>query len=216
MPFEVIVLGLVSAFRPAGIAAITALLGSRAPQRSLLIFLAAGFAFSTTVGLLVVLGLHEVSGYRRGSVAGDVVDLLIGVAVLGFAAGLAAGRPGRPAVPTGSRWTARLRDPSAGVLVAAGVATHLPGLFYLAGLHVIVLGRPELPAAAFQVLAYNACWYSTGVLALAASLRAPQATRRAVERGEAWLRAHERTVVLAVAVVVGAYFAAAGLHGLLA
>jgi hypothetical protein len=214
VPFEVIVLGLASAFRPAGIAAITALLGSRAPQRSLLIFLVAGFAFSTIVGLLVVLGLHQVSGYRGGSVAGDVGDLLIGVAVLGFAAGLLAGRTGRPA-GAGSRWTARLRDPSAGVLVAAGVATHLPGLFYLAALHVIVLGRPDLIVAALQVLAYNACWYSTGALALAASLRAPQATRRAVERGEAWLSAHERTVVLAVAAVVGGYFTAAGLHGLL-
>ncbi|MFA9273214.1 MAG: GAP family protein, partial [Baekduiaceae bacterium] len=115
MPIEAILLGLASAFRPTGIAAIYALLGSRSPRRSLLIFLVAGFAFSVTVGVLVVLALHNVTGFRRDAISGAIVDIVLGAAALGFAAGVwwqhIAWGSGS-AAPSTPAWIGRLHDPS--------------------------------------------------------------------------------------------------------
>ena len=51
---DVIVLALASAPRPAGLAALYALLIASSPRRVLLAYLAAGFTFSAAVGVLVV------------------------------------------------------------------------------------------------------------------------------------------------------------------
>lgn len=218
MPFEAILLGLASAFRPTGIAAIYALLGSARPRRSLLVFLVAGALFSVAVGVAVVLLLHEVTAYRRQTTVSAVVDLMIGAAALGFAAGIVSGRVGSSAAAQAGApgWVARLRDPSARVLVAAGIATHLPGIFYLAGLHLIAVERPGTAAGVAQVLVYNALWYSTGVAALVAFVLRPQETRAAVERMRSWLRDHERQVLVVVFAVVGAWFVGAGLRTIVA
>lgn len=218
MPFDAILLGLASAFRPTGIAAIYALLGSRAPRRSLLIFLVAGFLFSVSVGVLVVLALHNVTGFRRNATSGAIVDIVLGAAALGFAGGVWWERVAwrsRAERRSPSPWTARLRDPSPGVLVAAGVATHLPGLFYLAGLNSIAGARPGLIGSVLQVLIYNGLWYSTGAAALIAFLVRPDATRTTVELVRSWLRDHEREVLAAVFAAAGAYFILSGLRTLI-
>lgn len=218
VPYEAFLLGLASAFRPTGIAAIYALLGSARPRRSLLLFLAAGALFSVAVGVAVVLALHQVTAYRRQTTASGVVDLMIGAAALGFAAGVFSGRVGwSPAAQrTAPGWVTRLRDPSARVLIAAGIATHLPGIFYLAGLHLIAVGRPGPAAGIAEVLVYNALWYSSGVVALAAFVLRPDGTRTAVERMRGWLRDHERQVLVAVFMVVGLWFTGAGAQTILA
>ncbi|MBJ7330042.1 MAG: GAP family protein [Solirubrobacteraceae bacterium] len=218
MPFEAIVLGLISAVRPTASAAIYALLTSDQPRRALLTYLVAGFVFSTSVGLLVVGVLHNVDGFRRDSVRGAVIDLMIGAAALGFAAGAGSGRLSwRPSEGRRepSPWVARLRDPSFGMLVGAGVATHLPGLFYLAALSVINAGDPGLIQGAVEVLIFNGLWYSTGVAALVAFILRPDATRRRVDAIRTWLTENERAVVIIVFAVTGAYFTFTGLHTLL-
>ncbi len=217
MPIEAILLGLASAFRPTGIAAIYALLGSRSPRRSLLIFLVAGFAFSVTVGVVVVLALHNVTGFRRGAISGAIVDIVLGAAALGFAAGVwwqhVAWGSGR-AAPSTPAWIGRLRDPSTGMLVVAGVATHLPGIFYLAGLNSIAGARPGLIGSVAQVLAYNVLWYSTGVAALVAFLVRPEATRTTIERVRSWLRDHQREALAVAFAVAGVYFIVSGVRTL--
>lgn len=217
MPVEAILLGLASAFRPTGIAAIYALLGSRAPRRSLLIFLVAGFAFSVTVGVLVVLTLHSVTGFRRGATSGAIVDIVLGAAALGFAAGVWWQRVAwgsERAAPASPAWIGRLRDPSVGMLVLAGVATHLPGIFYLAGLNSIAGARPGMIGSVAQVLVYNALWYSTGVAALVAFLLRPDATQTTIERMRSWLRDHQREALAVAFAVVGVYFVVSGLRTL--
>ena len=71
-----------------------------------------------------------------------VLDVAFGAAALGFAAGL---QRGWVAPPTRRADAAprfrRLRDPSARVAAAAGVATHVPGLIYLVALNAIAAER---------------------------------------------------------------------------
>ncbi|MFL5870427.1 MAG: GAP family protein [Solirubrobacterales bacterium] len=137
---EAIVLALLSAGRPTSIAVVYALLGSPAPRRSLTAYVAAGFVWSVAVGAVVVTALHGIA-VSGDSTFAAIVDVIGGVAALGFAYGYLRGRSEvdteaassrvGPAVP------ARLRDPSPAVAAGAGMATHMPGLFYLLGLNAI-------------------------------------------------------------------------------
>lgn len=218
MPFEAIVLGLVCAVRPTASAVIYALLNSRAPRRALATYLLAGFAFSATVGIAIVAVFHDVVGFRRAGTPAGIVDLVIAAAAFGVAAGA---RNGRLARWSGNErrespaWVARLREPSPRMLVAAGVGTHLPGLFYLAALNLIIVGGAGFVSEATQVLVFNGLWYSTGAAALAAFILRPAGTRHAVDALRAWLAAHERAVLVGVGLAVGVYFLLSGLDILL-
>lgn len=218
MPVEAIVLGLVCAVRPTAAAAIYALLCSRRPRWSLLVFLVAGFAFSATVGIAVVALLHGSVGLERTSTRSNIIDVALGAAGLGFAAGIGTGRfswqPRDAADTPPSPWVARLQAPTLGMLVVAGIATHLPGILYLAALSVILGGDPSLGQAIIQVLIFNALWYSTGIAALAAFIIRPAATRGVVDAIRSWLAGHERGVLVVVFGGFGAYFVASGAAGL--
>ena len=95
MKIEAIVLALASAVRPStSLAAVYALLSTPRPRPLLIAFVLAGLAFSVAVGMLVVSVFHGVHVPRRNSSLIDVVDLLAGVAALGFAVGAYASGPG--------------------------------------------------------------------------------------------------------------------------
>ena len=89
--------------------------------------------------------LHGVGIKTGNSTAYAVIELIGGGAALGFAAGMAAGKlpRERESSVSDSRLVRRLRDPSPSVAAGAGVATHLPGLFYLLGLNAIAAGDPS-------------------------------------------------------------------------
>src|SRR4029453_3104181 len=93
---EVIVLPLASALRPAGVAALYALLSASHPRRVLVAYILGGFAFSVPVGGV---GGGAFPGgdlnYGGGRVE-DVIELVAGAAALGYGAGLATGRAQLP------------------------------------------------------------------------------------------------------------------------
>jgi hypothetical protein len=143
---RIIVLGVANALRPTSLACVYALLATREPRGLLMAFVLAGLAFSLATGVIVVSLIHG-ADIRHGTSTFDaIVNLLAGVAALGFAAGLAQGRlqrsPRPETVREQSRIAKRLRDPSLGVAAGAGVATHLPGLLYLVGLNQISADAP--------------------------------------------------------------------------
>ena len=114
-----------------------------------------------------------------------VADIIGGVLALLFGVGILTGRirgqqaEGGPA--TGGRLTTmlggRVSMPTAAL---AGPATHLPGLFYLIALNVIVAHNPEVPDGTFAVLTYNAVWFALPLLALGACIVRPAAARDAI------------------------------------
>jgi hypothetical protein len=207
---EAIGVAVASALRPTGFAAIYALLSSPRPGRALGTYVAIGFVWSCAAGLIVVSVLHGV-GIRSGT-ANAVIELVGGGAALGFAAGTAAGRlpRARDSSLADSRLVRRLRDPSPAVAAGAGVATHLPGLFYLLGLNAIAAEDPELVLGMVDVVVFNAIWFTIPVAALVVSVRRPEAARRALQRTAEWMRRHQRPVLVAGFAVVGAYFTIKG------
>jgi hypothetical protein len=218
LSITLLLLAAANAARPAAAAAVYALLAGRRPRSGLIAFIAAGALFSTAAGVLVVVGAQVALGVDRSGTRADVVNLLAGVAALGFSAGILRGgvrrTPGRPGGGRRAAWRARLADPSPAVAAAAGMATHLPGLLYLVALNAIVAGEGARGRAVAQVLAFNLVWWLPPGAALGAFLVRPRRTLDVVGRTGAWLGAHDRAVAAGVVAAAGAYLVASGLLGL--
>jgi hypothetical protein len=224
MNLEALVLGLFSGLRPGtSLAAVLALLKTPQPRRPLLFFTAAGFASSWAIGLLVVGVFHGANVAVGGSTFTAVLDVAFGAAALGFAAGLQRGwvqptrwRSSSPsATGTPSRFGRRLRNPSAGVAAAAGVATHLPGLIYLVALNAIASERPALVDAGLQVAIYDALWFLVPLASLVLVVVRPGAALAYLDAATAWVRRHEHAILVAGSLVLGAYLVAKGTANLL-
>ena len=219
MSIEVIVLAVANALRPTSLACVYALLATREPRRLLTAFVLAGLAFSLATGVIVVSLIHG-AHIRHGTSTFDaIVNLLAGVAALGFAAGLAQGRLQRTPRPEAERRESgisrRLRDPSLGVAAGAGVATHLPGLLYLVGLNQISAEGPPLGTAVVDVTVFNAIWWSIPIASLVFFLVRPAATRSGLAAVNSWTRSHDRAILAALFGVVGAYLSVRGAANLL-
>jgi hypothetical protein len=211
---EAIVLAVGSGARPAGLAAVYSLMSRGHPRRLLLAYIGAGFAFSAGFGIIVVLAVSNAELHPPRVLSG-VLDLVVGAAALGFAAGIVAGRSltRSPEDPSGTEnWALRkLRTPTVGSAALVGVATHLPGLFYLLALNSIIAERQGVATDVWHVLAYNAIWYGVSVAAVFYLLIRPSAARELFGRLNSWARTHQRPLLAGIFTVVGAYLVAHGL-----
>jgi hypothetical protein len=221
---EVIVLGLISALRPAtSQAAVFAMLRTPMAARTLFFFAAAGLTASILVGLIGVGALSGAGQVVGESTVADVFDILLGVAALGFAAGVQRGEldrrrsnrePGRAPGRATSAITGRLKNPSAMTAATAGVATHVPGLIYLVALNAIAAGDPGPGSALAQVVVYNLLWFAIPLGALALVLRSPATATAFVDRLTAWARSHQDRLLVALFGILGIYLVAKGVLGI--
>jgi hypothetical protein len=215
---DVIVLALASAPRPAGIAALYALLSASHPRRVLVAYLVAGFTFSVAVGVLVVAIFQGARLDYRGTDVYAAIELLGGVAALGFAVGVGSGRRQLPARDNGDREGSeiiqKLRNPTVTTAAVAGVATHLPGLFYLVALNAIVAQGRSLTAGVVEVLLFNTIWFGAAIAVVVLFLLRPGAARRALARVNDWARLHSRSITVLVFAVAGSYLTVRGFLGL--
>jgi Sap, sulfolipid-1-addressing protein len=216
---DVIVLALASAPRPAGLAALYALLSASHPRRVLVAYVAAGFTFSAAIGVLVVAAFDGAGIEYGGRSAEYLIELLAGVAALGFAVGLWSGRAQLPARGESraeqSAMIRRLRRPSVGTAAVAGIATHLPGFFYLVALNAIVAERHGLGDDVLAVLVFNAIWFGAAIASVVYFMIRPGAARRALLRASSWARRHARGTTIVVFGAVGVYLSLNGAVGLL-
>jgi Sap, sulfolipid-1-addressing protein len=215
---DVVVLALASAPRPAGLAALYALLSASPPRRVVVAYLVAGLTFSVAVGVLVVAIFHGAGIDYRGTDVYSVIELLGGVAALAFAVGVGTGRRQPPAHDEGgnegSATIRRLRNPSVTTALVAGIATHLPGLFYLIALQAIVAEGRSLVVGAMEVLLFNVIWFGATIASVVLFLLRPGVARRALARVDGWARRHARTITVLVLTVAGSYLVIRGVTGL--
>jgi hypothetical protein len=219
MTLEVLVLGVISALRPAtSQAAVVALLRTPDPRRRLLFFTLAGFTVSMAFGLLCVLAFHGARVSLGGSTFTAAFDLVAGVSALAFAFGYHQGRVSVPRRepradrPTGTtaRLAQRLRDPSVPAAAVAGVATHIPGLIYLVALNAIAAGSPPPAAAVVEVAIYNLLWFAVPLAALALAVLRPGRAAGYLDRATRWGRQHEQGLVSGTFALLGAYLTIKG------
>ena len=215
---DVVVLALASAPRPAGLAALYALLSASPPRRVVVAYLVAGLTFSVAVGVLVVAMFYGAGIDYRGTEVYSAIELIGGVAALGFAVGVGTGRTQLPArhegAGEGSAMIQRLRNPSVTTAAVAGVAIHLPGLFYLVALNAIVAESRSLAVEVLEVLLFNAIWFGATIASVVIFLIRPGVARRALARVDGWARRHARTVTVLVFAVAGSYLVIRGVTGL--
>ena len=207
MIFEVVLLALASTIRPTSLAAVSALIARDSRRTLMLAYVTVGLAFTILFGVIVVSvfhGVHIDSGTSRtkgiADTIGGAVVLLFGFAVL---AGLVRQRQVQPGA-TGGTSLGRL-DQRITVRVAAiaGPLTHIPGIFYLVALNVIVAHNPRLPGGLVAVAIYNAIWFAVPIAALVLSILDPERAQDLLRVLQAWARRHSRTIVLATCFVVG-------------
>jgi Sap, sulfolipid-1-addressing protein len=204
---ELLVLALASTVRPTSLAAVSAFLPHASRRRLLLAYIAGGLAFTIAFGVVVVGAFHGVhigagSDRTKGVayIVGGAVALLLGCAVL---TGLVRRRPGHGA-PGAGGWKARLdRRLTVPAAALAGPLTHIPGLFYLIALNVIVAQQPRVPGGLLAVLVYNAVWFALPIGALVTCIVNPAAARDAVARVQRWTGQHSRALLLSTSFIVG-------------
>jgi hypothetical protein len=219
MNLDVLVLALASALRPAGIAALYALLSASSLRRVAVAYVAAGFTFSVAVGVLVVAIFHGAGIDYRGTDIYGVLELLGGLAALGFAIAVGTGRRELPSRDSGSHEEStiirRLHNPTVATAAVAGVATHVPGLFYIVALNAIVAGTSSLVAGVLQVVLFNAIWFAASIAAVVVFLLRPGAARRALARVDNWARRRARSITVLVFGLAGSYLAIRGMAALI-
>ena len=219
MNLDVLVLALASAPRPAGIAALYALLSASSPRRVLLAYLAAGFTFSAAVGVLVVAIFHGVGIDYRGTDVYAAIELIGGLAALGFAIAVGTGRRELPSRDSASREESKiirgLRNPTVTTAAVAGVATHVPGLFYIVALNAIIAEGASFASGVLQVLLFNAIWFAAAIAAVVIFLLRPGVAPRALSRVISWARRHARITTVLVFGLAGSYLAIRGMTALI-
>ena len=210
MTIEIILLGLASAVRPASLVAVYALVRGHPPARLMAIYVAAGLAFTVTVGVAVIfvcsgIDLHAGTDRTKG-----VAEILAGVLALGLGIAVVAGRVpvgaatnGRPTADRGKRL--RQRKVTTRTAALAGPATHIPGLLYIVALDLIVSEEPDLAGGLLEIGIYNAIWFALPIVVLAMCIVNPSAALALVHKVQEWAGARARTIVLLVSFGIGGW-----------
>ncbi len=208
MTVQVILLALANSIRPTSLAAVYALLSADAPRRLMAVYVAAGLAFTVAFGLLAISvfsGIEVSAGTDRTK---GIAEIVGGILVLTFAFSVLTGRVGGArgddAPEPRRRWN-KLHPQRLTVRIAAlaGPVTHIPGIFYLIALNIIVAYHPSAPSRLLEVLTYNAIWFAIPLCALAVCVVAPDQARKAVALLQRWTRDHLRTILLVVSSGLG-------------
>ena len=215
MTIEIIVLAMASTVRPSSLAAVYALLAHESRRVLMVAYVTAGLVFTIAFGLIVVYathGIHLDAGSSRtkgiAEIAGGIVALIFGIGLL---SGRLQGPQAREAPEAGGRMRAMLDGHlTTRTAVIAGPATHIPGLFYVLALNVIVAHNPRLPRGTFAVLTYNAVWFALPIVALVLCIVQPAAARDVVGSVERWARAHSRAILIWVSLIAGAVLVVRG------
>ncbi len=216
MTIEIIFLALATMVRPTSLAAVYAILSTERSRRLMIVYVVSGLAFTLSFGLLVVWVFNGVNVGSGGDQTEAIAEIAGGIALLAFAAatlfGLIGGPHSEDAPKPGGRWTRVLEQRLTVKTVAiAGPVTHIPGLFYLVALNVIVTHRAGVLVGLVEVLIYNAIWFAIPIGALALCVFAPGLARDAVGSINDWARRNSRSIVISAAIVIGAALLVRGL-----
>lgn len=208
MIVEIFVLALASTVRPTSLAAVSALVVHDARRRLMSAYVIAGLAFTLGFGAIIVgltqgIELHSGTDRTKG-----IADLAGGIVAVAFGVGIATGRLGRgrtddaPA-PAGRMRSALGRHVTTRTAALAGPATHIPGLFYLIALNVIVAHHVAVADKAFALLTYNAVWFALPLAVLVACIVRPEVADDLIAAVQRWARDHAHAILLTVSFGAG-------------
>ncbi|MBK8294333.1 MAG: GAP family protein [Solirubrobacterales bacterium] len=215
MTVEILFLAIASTIRPTSLAAVYAMLSTERARRFLIVYIASGLAFTVGFGMLAVWAFHGATLGPGSDNAEDLAEIIGGVVLLAFAGamllGLIGGDHTEDAPRPGESWGRRLEQGlTVKTAAIAGPATHIPGLFYLVAINVVVGNRTGIFLSLFEILLYNLIWFAIPFAALAVCMVAPEVARERVGLVNDWARTNSRSIVITVSIVMGSVFVVLG------
>lgn len=214
MSEEALLLALSSIVRPTTLGAVYAMLSRPAARGLLRAYLLTGLAFSLVVGIGVVVILHGYTTAALSTFWRALLDIALGAAACGYAIGVGSSRRSardRKTSRTAAWLQHRLDDLTPARAAMIGVVTHLPGLVYLAALNSISASATKPVGAAAQVVTYNVIWYSVAITAFLVSVFRPAASKDLLEKANAVVRRHGRSIVVTLFGLIGVYLIGKGI-----
>ena len=227
MNAEFFALAFSAALNPKLLALDLLLIENRRPRAMFLCVLLGGMTVALTIGLLDVLTIHA-DALRAQGKASAGVDLALGLLLLAVGALLATGRlHGRKRVPVPAgnatleqpekkdkkdSWAARvLAEPRLGLAMLIGALVGLPGASYLTALHHLVTGKYSTATQVIAVVVFVVIEFLLIIIPFVFLELRPEGTKALLKRSQDWLLGHALQLMVAIAVLLGAYLTVSGL-----
>jgi hypothetical protein len=207
--FELFVLALAGTVRPTSIAAVYALLSHDDRVKLLCAYVVGGLVFTLAFGALVVGVFHGFHVRLSDATTRAVTDIVAGAAALAFGVAVLLRRIGGGQADDAPKSEGRLaailaRRLTIPTAALAGPVTHVPGIFYLVALNLIVAHNIGATGQAVALVTYNAIWFVLPIAALVVCIADPTAARTAIASVNHWTRDHARQILLITSFAVGA------------
>jgi hypothetical protein len=218
MNAEFFALAFSAALNPKLLALDLLLIENRRPRVMFLCILLGGMTVALTIGLLDVLTIHADALKAQGKASAGV-DLALGLLLLIAGVLLATGRiHGRQRTPapagTGmpdkpekkDSWAQRmLGEPRPGLALLIGAIIGLPGASYLTALHHLIAGKYSTATQVIAVIVFVIIEFLLIIIPFAFLELWPEATKTGLKRAQAWLTGHVLQLMVAIALLLGAY-----------
>ncbi len=210
-------LAILAAISPTALLVVAVYLGSAQPRLTAAFYLAGATAMSLLTGVIILAILRNAQlSHPADHTPRYGVRLGLGI-LLCLAAVVVARRkrpPPDPDQPQRGLVSRMVASPAPLSAFLVGVLIFAPGATFLAALQVIATSNASIELTAIAVLVVVVINVILVWLPIVVHMVAPDRTTRYLTAFNGWLRAHGRTILVGVLIVVGAIMVANGIYGL--
>ena len=219
MNAEFFALAFTAALNPKLLAIDLLLIENRRPRAMFLCVLTGGMVVGITIGLLDVLVFH-LGAIKSQKTVSASVDLAVGLLLLGVGALIvtgrlharrkepvpaASGQPGTPEKEKKDGWARLLAEPRLGMATLIGALCGIPGVSYLAGLHILITSKASTVNQVIGVILFVFIEFLLIIIPFTFMELRPEGTKAALQRSQAWLLRNARQLMACTALILGAY-----------
>jgi len=210
-------LALLASLSPTALLVAAVYLGSARPKVTGAFYLAGAVAMSLIMGV-VLLAVLRSTNLNRPAQHDPRYGLRLGLGILLLAAAVVVARrkprPPDPAAPQRGIVSKMVANPGPLTAFLAGLLIFAPGATFLAALQVIATSRASVEQTAVALIVVVVINVLFVWLPIVLYLVAPGVTTRYLTAFNGWLRAHSKTIIVWVLIVVGAIMVGNGIYGL--
>ena len=210
-------LALLASLSPTALLIAAVYLGSARPKVTGAFYLAGAVAMSLIMGV-VLLAVLRSTNLNRPAQHDPRYGLRLGLGILLLAAAVVVARrkprPPDPAAPQRGIVSKMVASPGPLTAFLAGLLIFAPGATFLAALQVIATSRAGVEQTAVALIVVVVINVLFVWLPIVLYLVAPGMTTRYLTAFNGWLRAHSKTIIVWVLIVVGAIMVVNGIYGL--
>jgi hypothetical protein len=217
MLLQAAALAILAAISPTALLVVAVYLGSAQPRLTAAFYLAGAVAMSLVTGVIILAILRNAQLSHPDDHT-PRYGLRLGLGILLCLAAVVVARRKRPPPDPDQAQRGLLSrmvaSPAPLSAFLVGVLIFAPGATFLAALQVIATSNSSIELTALAVLVVVVINVILVWLPIVVHVVAPDRTTRYLTSFNGWLRAHGRTILVGVLIVVGAIMVANGIYGL--